>query len=115
MQMAKRLSVVFGAVLFLGMATFGQQAKQETATASSPSTHQLVTFSGKISDDGKTFVSSHDKAVWKIVNPEAFLDNLGARVSIRAAVDALKHELIVTSVQIDPTLGARLHDVAFRR
>lgn len=113
--MAKRLTVVFGAVLFLAMSAFAQQTKQETATASSPSSRQLVTFSGKVSDDGKTFVNGRDKTVWKVMNPEAVVDNLGGHVSIRAAVDTVTHEIVVTSVQIDRVLSARLRDAAFRR
>jgi hypothetical protein len=97
------------------MASVAQQVKPQASADSSEVSKKLVTFSGKVGEDGKTFVTAKDKTVWTVINPEALLDNLDVHVRIRARVDALKHEILVTAVEIDPTVGARLADAAFRR
>ncbi len=113
--MAKRFAVAFAAVLFMALASAAQSAKQPGTAESSLMSAKPVTISGAVGADGKTFATANGKIVWAVANPEALLDNIGEHVSIRALIDAAKHEIQVTAVRIDPTAGARLHDAAFRR
>jgi hypothetical protein len=113
--MAKRIVAALGAVLLSALAAVAQQTKPGRSGDSTEASKKLVTISGQVGQDGKTFVSAKDQSVWKVMNPEILLDNVGGRVSIRAQVDSLKHEILVMTVQIDPTVGARLRDTAFRR
>jgi hypothetical protein len=61
---------------------------------------KAVSISGKVGDDGKTFVSDKDSKTWKVSNPEALKGHEGHHVTIRAHVDADKDEVHVTSVKM---------------
>jgi hypothetical protein len=111
----KRIVAAFATMLLLAIASPAQQAKQAGSANPSNVSKKLATISGQVGPDGKTFATDKDKAVWTVTNPEALLDSLGERVSLRARIDAARHELQVISVGIDLTASARLHDAAFRR
>jgi len=113
--MAKRLAAILGAVLVMALASAAQNQKQQSPASSPNSANKLVTLSGVVGPDGKTFTSVSRKTVWTVANAEALLDSVGEHVIIRARVDAQKHEIYVNTVRIDPTVGARLADAAFRR
>jgi hypothetical protein len=113
--MAKRLAILLGSMALMVMTAAAQNLKQHTPTDPSDSAKKLVTISGLVGPDGKTFVASAGKIVWTVIDPEALLDDVGQQVRIRARIDATKHEIQVTSVRIDPTVGARMNDAAFRR
>ena len=59
---------------------------------------RAVSISGKVGDDGKTFVGDKDSKTWKVSNPEALKGHEGYHVKVRAHVDADKDEIHVTSV-----------------
>jgi hypothetical protein len=61
---------------------------------------KAVSITGKVGDDGKTFVSDKDSKTWKVSNPEALKGHEGHHVTIRAHVDADKDEVHVTSVKM---------------
>jgi len=113
--MAKRLAVTLGAVLLVAMSAAARQVKQQRTADSSQPAKKIVTISGLVGADGKTVTTDGGKIVWAVTNPEALLDSVGEQVMIRARVDAQTHELQINTVRIDPTVGARLHDAAFRR
>ena len=70
---------------------------QQTSTAGK-ATAKAVTLSGKISDDGKTFVSAKDNKSWTISNPDAVKGHEGHEVKVKAHEDAAKNEIHVVSL-----------------
>ena len=113
--MTRQIIAAFAAVLLFATAGAAQQPKHQSAANSSDIARKLVTISGTVGSAGKTFAIANDKTVWAVTNPEALLDNIGDRVSLRALVDAARHEIEVFSVGIDLAAAARLRDAAFRR
>ena len=113
--MTRQIIAAIGAVLLLAASGAAQQPKRESAAKSSDVSRKLVTISGTVGSTGKTFATINDKSVWTVKNPEALLDSIGDRVSLRAFVDAARHEIEVISVGLDLTAAARLRDAAFRR
>jgi hypothetical protein len=73
------------------------EMKQDTMNAERAST-KAVSLSGKISDDGKTFVDKDNKS-WTVTNPEALKGHEGHEVALKAHVDAAKNEIHVVSVK----------------
>jgi hypothetical protein len=55
---------------------------------------------GKISEDGKTFVGDSDSKSWTINNPEAVKGHEGHHVTLTAQVDADKSEVHVVSLKM---------------
>jgi hypothetical protein len=75
------------------------QAGQQTSTTEKAST-KAVTLSGKVSDDGKSFVSDKDNKSWTVSNPEALKGHEGHEVKVKAHEDASKNEIHVVSVKM---------------
>jgi hypothetical protein len=113
--MSNRFAVLLGSVLLTVMTAAAQNLKQQSPANPPDSVMKLVTISGLVGPDGKTFTAVPGKTVWTVVNPEALLDDVGAQVRVRARIDANNREIQVTSVRIDPAAGARMDDAAFRR
>ena len=59
-----------------------------------------MSISGKIGDDGKTFMGDKDGKSWTITNPDAVKGHAGHHVIVRAHVDADKGEIHVMSVKM---------------
>jgi hypothetical protein len=104
--MKKLMLVVFVVGLFLSVMALAQDAtqagtimKQEPTKAEKAST-KAVTLSGKISADGRTFVSDKDNKTWTVSNPEALKGHEGHEVTLKAHVDEAKNEIHVTSVKM---------------
>ena len=57
-------------------------------------------ISGKVSDDGKTFVSDKDNKSWTVSNPDALKGHEGHQVTVSANVYADKNEINVVSVEM---------------
>jgi len=78
--------------------------KQDSVTSSPTSTSTLSTnpmsISGKVSDDGKTFVSDKDSKSWTVSNPDALKGHEGHQVTVSANVNADKNEVKVLSVKM---------------
>ena len=68
--------------------------KQDSAKADKMG--KAVSVSGKIGDDGKTFVDKDGKT-WTIANPEAVK---GHEVTLKAHVDANKNEVHIVSLKM---------------
>jgi pentapeptide MXKDX repeat protein len=77
----------------------GDQMKHDTMKADNMS-KKAVSVSGKVSDDGKMFMSDKDNKNWMISNPEAVKGHEGHRVTVKAHLDAAKNEIQVTSVKM---------------
>jgi hypothetical protein len=61
---------------------------------------KAVSVTGKISDDGKMFVSDKDSKSWTISNPDAVKGHEGHHVILQADVDADKSEVHVESLKM---------------
>ena len=102
--MKRLLAICFAASLFtLGIAWAQDAAKTETAktdTMSDSSKMKATKVTGKVSDDGKTFVSDSDSKSWTIDNPDAVKGHEGHHVILTAQVDADKSEVHVKTVKM---------------
>ena len=86
-------------LLALAQETYpSEQTKPDTTKAEKAST-QAVSLSGKLSDDGKTFVDKEGKS-WTVSNPEALKGHEGHEVTLKAHLDASKNEVQVVSVKV---------------
>lgn len=77
----------------------GDQMKPDNMKADNVS-KKAVSVSGKVSDDGKMFVSDTDNKNWMISNPEAVKGHEGHHVTLKAHLNADKNEIHVTSVKM---------------
>jgi hypothetical protein len=91
----------------IALLTFGVASAQDTmnhdnmkADASKADTSKTVDVKGKISDDGKIFVSDKDSKNWNISNPDAVKGHEGHHVILTALVDADKSEVQVMSLKM---------------
>lgn len=108
--MKKLIFVTFGIALLMSLMAIAQETtkqdsvKQDSMTSSPTSTSTLSTnpmsISGKVSDDGKTFVSDNDSKSWTVSNPEALKGHEGHQVTVSANVNADKNEVQVLSVKM---------------
>lgn len=91
----KRLVVLSLALtLVFSIVAFAQNAADTTKASD-----KAVNVSGKISDDGKSFVSDDGKT-WTVSNPEALKGHEGHQVTLTAHVYPDKNEVHVTSVSM---------------
>ncbi|SRR5712691_4960998 len=92
------LAVVMSLFAFAQSTTKPSEMKQETAKAEKMTT-KAITLSGKVSDDGKTFVDKDSKS-WTVTNPEVLKGHEGHEVHLKAHVDDTKNEIHVVSVKM---------------
>jgi hypothetical protein len=88
--------------LAIALLTFGVASAQDTMNHDNmkADASKAVDVKGKISDDGKMFVSDKDSKSWTIVNPDAVKGHEGHHVILTAHVDADKNEVHVTSLKM---------------
>ena len=86
------------------------QDHSQTWTAST----KALTVSGKVSDDGKRFITDIDTE-WAINNPYTLKGREGRLVTIKCYVDPDKNRIHVLSVKTDAQYTAMHSDSAFRR
>ena len=87
--------------------TLGVASAQDTmnhdnmkADASKIDASKTVDVKGKISNDGKIFVSDKDSKNWNISNPDAVKGHEGHHVILTTLVDADKNEVQVMSLKM---------------
>src|ERR1700692_4165060 len=66
----------------------------------SDSMGKLMSVTGKIGEDGKSFVGDKDSKSWTIINPEAVKGHEGHHVTLKAHVNADKMEVHVMSLKM---------------
>ena len=96
----KKLMAICFAMLIL---TFGIASAQDTMksdTMKMDTAKKAVKVTGKISEDGKMFVSDSDSKSWTIVNPEAVKGHEGHHVTLTAHANADKNEVHVVSLKM---------------
>lgn len=102
--MKKMFAIVFALSLLTSFSLLAQDpmpqdATKQDATKSDTST-KAASVTGKISDDGKSFVSDKDGKTWTISNPDAVKGHEGHHVALKAHVSADKNEVEVVSLKM---------------
>ena len=92
--MKKLMTIVFA----LGVLTSFSLVAQDTMK--SDTSTKATSITGKISDDGKTFVSDKDGKSFAISNPDAVKGHEGHHVTLKAKVSADKTEVDVVSLKM---------------
>ncbi len=95
----KRLIVLCFAMALLttGIASAQDNMQNDTMKKDDASA-KATQVTGKISDDGKTFVSDSDSKTWTIANPDAIKGHEGHHVILTAHVNADKNSVWVKSL-----------------
>jgi len=93
--------MIFGFALVLAMSAASvAQNSMKPDTMKSDSSMKATSVTGKISDDGKSFVSDKDGKTWTISNPNAVKGHEGHHVTLKAQADASKGEVKVMSLKM---------------
>ena len=82
------------------MAWPGGSGHDAAGPKKSDTSAKAVSVTGKISDDGKTFISDKDSKSWIISNPDSVKGHEGHHVTLTAHVDADKNEVHVMSLKM---------------
>lgn len=97
--MKKPMKIFFALSLLMSVVVVAQDTMKQGTMKNDAST-KAVSVGGKISDDGKTFVSDKDGKSWTISNPEAVKGHEGHHVTLKAHVYADKNEVHVMSLKM---------------
>jgi len=92
-------SLTLACILAASMVTFAQDTMKQDNMKSDTSA-KAASLAGKISDDGKTFVSDKDGKSWTISNPEAVKGHEGHHVILKAHVSADTASVDVVSLKM---------------
>jgi hypothetical protein len=98
-NMKKLMTICFALALLTAGVASAQDTMQNDNTKADAS-KKAVQVTGKISDDGKTFVSDTDSKSWTIRNPDAVKGHEGHHVTLTAHVYADKNEVHVMSLKM---------------
>ena len=103
-NMKKLIAICFSiAILTLGIASAQDTMKNDTMgkdTMKSDTAKKAMQVTGKISEDGKTFVGDSDSKSWTITNPAAVKGHEGHHVTLTAHANADKGEVHVVSLKM---------------
>jgi pentapeptide MXKDX repeat protein len=98
-NMKKLTAICFALSLLVCGVTVAQDTmKQDDMKADTSA--KATKVMGKISDDGKTFVSDKDSKSWTISNPDAVKGHEGHHVTLTAHVYADRNEVHVMSLKM---------------
>ncbi len=97
--MKRFLTIFFAFTLFASLGLMAQDTMQQDQMKSGTSM-KAAHITGKIADDGKTFVSDKDGKSWTIDNPDAVKGHEGHHVVLKAHVDADKSSVNVVSLKM---------------
>ena len=89
----------------LSLLMCGVTVAQDTTTKPDnmkAATAKAVKVTGKISEDGKTFVSDKDGKTWTISNPETVKGHEGHHVKLSAQLSSDKNEVEIKSLEMAP-------------
>ena len=96
--MRKLMSILFVVSLLTCLSLAAQDSMKQDTTKNDAAKATHVT--GKISDDGKTFVSDNDGKSWTITNPDAVKGHEGHHVTLKAKLSADTNEVNVLSLKM---------------
>jgi hypothetical protein len=101
--MKKLLVLAFACALVTSSLALAQETnKSDQMKEDNPQAQKAtkaVSLSGKLSDDGKTFVDKDGKS-WTVGNPEALKGHEGHKVTLKVYADPAKNEVQVVSVKM---------------
>jgi hypothetical protein len=97
--MKKLMTILFAFTVLISLGLAAQDTMKQDQTKSD-TTMKAAHITGKISDDGKTFVSDSDGKSWTISNPDAVKGHEGHHVTLKAQVSADKGEVNVVSLKM---------------
>jgi hypothetical protein len=97
--MKKLLAILFTLTLLTSLSLVAQDTMKPDPMKSDTSM-KAAHITGKISDDGKTFVSDKDGKSWTISNPDAVKGHEGHHVTLKAHVSTDKNEVDVVSLKM---------------
>jgi len=98
--MKKLMTVLFALCLLSSIGLLAQDATPKQDTMKADASTKAAHITGKISDDGKTFVSDKDGKSWTINNPEAVKGHEGHHVTLKAHVSADSGTVDVVSLKM---------------
>ena len=98
--MKKLMIISFALALLMSALAVAQYGAQQPDNSKSAPSLKAVSVTGKISDDGKMFVSDKDGKSWTISNPAAVKGHEGHHVTLQAQVDADKNEVYVVGLKM---------------
>jgi len=106
--MKKLMFVIFAVAVMMSLMAIAQDTTKQDSSkqdrvASAKMSSNALTISGKISDDGKTFVSDKDSKSWTVSNPVSLKGHEGHQVTVTANVDADKSEVTILTVKMIKT------------
>lgn len=96
--MKKLMTIVFALSLLTSLSLVAQDTMKQDGAKSEAT--KAANITGKISDDGKTFVSDSDGKSYTISNPDAVKGHEGHHVTLKARVAADKNEVDVVSLKM---------------
>jgi hypothetical protein len=96
----RKLTIISFALGVLMSTVAVAQDSMKPDSMKSDTSMKAISVTGKISDDGKTFVNDKDSKSWTISNPEAVKGHEGHHVTLKANVDAGKNEVHVVSLKM---------------
>jgi hypothetical protein len=97
--MKRLMATLFALTLLTSLGLVAQDATQQDSMKSDTST-KAASITGKISDDGKSFVSDKDGKSWTISNPDSVKGHEGHHVTLKANVSADKSAVEVVSLKM---------------
>jgi hypothetical protein len=98
-DMRKLMTILFALSLLSSFSLVAQDTMKQDNMKSDTSA-KAASIAGKISDDGKTFVSDKDGKSWTISNPEAVKGHEGHHVILKAHVSADTGSVDVVSLKM---------------
>jgi hypothetical protein len=99
-KMKKLIIISFVLALLMSAVAVAQYGTQQQDNSKSSMSTKTVSITGKISDDGKMFVSDKDSKSWTISNQDAVKGHEGHHVTLQAQVDADKNQVHVVSLKM---------------
>jgi hypothetical protein len=96
----KTLIAICFALALLNVGVASAQDTMNNGSMKADAPKPTVDVKGKISDDGKMFVSDKDSKSWTIVNPDAVKGHEGHHVILTAHVYPDKNEVHVMSLKM---------------
>ncbi len=97
--MKKLMAILFALTLLTSLGLVAQDTMSQDSKKSDTST-KAISITGKISDDGKTFVSDKNGKSWMISNPDSVKGHEGHHVTLRAHLSADRTEVDVVSLKM---------------
>src|ERR1700719_284953 len=104
--MRKLMTIIFALSLLTALGLAAQDTTNQDNMKAGTSM-KAASITGKISDDGKSFVSDKDGKTWTISNPDAVKGHEGHHVTLKAQADAGKGEVKVVSLKMAKDNGMK--------